>query len=211
MATSVFQPDVVSRLLAGVGLVSMVVALASLVMAHLRPTGLSPLRNPVSQYGISSAAPFYRAQTIAMALAALVLAVALQRCLHGGGVGEILVFLILFAAARALISWYPMDAPGAPSSSHGSIHRLLAFAAFISVSVAARLLNSFLSSNAVPNDWHRLSAALSLALVITLLLMLLARLSDGMRRYFGLIERLFYVSCISWLIMTCWVCAFLHG
>lgn len=211
MATSVFQPDVVSQLTAGAGLVCMVVAVSALVVAHLRPTGLSPLRNAVSHYGISSAAVFYRVQTIAMALAAVVLAISVGSSLHVGGVGEVVVFLLLFAIARALISWYPMDVPGAPSTSHGSMHRLLAFAAFISIAVAARLLSNLLGSNIVSPGWQHLSAGLSVALTVTLVLMFAARLSESVRRYFGLIERLFYVSCISWLVVTCWACAFLRG
>lgn len=210
MVADVFRPDAVSRALGVVGLVSMFVAVVALVVAHLRPTGLSPLRDAVSRYGISSAAVWYRTQTIAMALAAVVLSIAMERSLHLGGVSELVVLLVVFASARALISWYPMDAPGTPVSSHGSVHRLLAVVAFVSVTAASKLLNSMLSPTRVSAPWRHLSAGLSWTLIISLVLMLGARVSVGVRRRFGLFERLFYVSCIAWIVASCGAVALLR-
>ena len=198
-------------MLAVVGLTFMLAAFVALVLAHVRPTGLSPLRNPVSQYGISSAASFYRAQTVAMALAAIALPLSLRSCLSGREVPEVVVSLALFAVARALISWFPMDAPGAPRSHRGSAHGILAIVAFLSISFAASRLNTLLSSQAAGTWWYHVSSVVSTALKVALVLMIVARLAQAVRPYFGLIERLFYAACITWIVTTCWACAFLHG
>lgn len=83
------------------------VGLAALVLLHVLPTGLSPLRNVVSQYGISEYRAGYRVQTLAYAVAAIGIATL------PGSVGVVVALCAIFAAARALISWFPMDAPGA--------------------------------------------------------------------------------------------------
>jgi hypothetical protein len=54
--------------------VATLACLGTLVWVHLRPTGYNPLRDAVSDYGVGSSYPFYRAQTAAMALAAILVA-----------------------------------------------------------------------------------------------------------------------------------------
>ena len=45
------------------------IGVVALVVLHLMPSGLSPLRNPVSQYGITRFKAGYRVQTLAYGLA----------------------------------------------------------------------------------------------------------------------------------------------
>lgn len=56
---------------AGVALVAsgVSVGVVALVVLHLLPSGLSPLRDPVSQYGITRFKAGYRVQTLAYGLA----------------------------------------------------------------------------------------------------------------------------------------------
>ena len=60
-----------------VALAGVAVTLGALVVLHLAPSGLSPLRDPVSAYGISRFSLLYRAQTLGTAVSAAALAVAL--------------------------------------------------------------------------------------------------------------------------------------
>jgi hypothetical protein len=208
MAAVGFQPDAMSRVVAGVALFAMVIALGVLVAAHLRRTGLSPLHNAVSQYGISSAAPLYRTQTLAMAVAAAALIVSGAMSLREGGIVEVATLLGVFAVTRAAISWYPMDVPGSPRSHVGTMHGILAASAFVSVGLAANRLSRILNSHHLVPWWSSTSGLASVVMALTLVVMFASRLSPGVRRYFGLIERLFYLSCSAWLVAFAVACAF---
>ena len=86
--------------------------LLTLIVLHVLPTGLSPLTNPVSQYGITSYRLGYRVQTIAMGIAAIAAATGISKLgIRGGSL--VAVLLAIFGAARLAISWFPMDVPGA--------------------------------------------------------------------------------------------------
>ena len=98
--------------LAGVvSLLLLALAVASLGWLHLQPTGLSPIRDAVSQYGITSFRAGYRVTTIAFGLSGIALAAGIYRAVPGGGRSLVVLLLVVFAAPRCLISWFPMDPP----------------------------------------------------------------------------------------------------
>ena len=90
---------------------------ACLVYLHLAPTGYSPVRDPVSAYGVGQYARWYQAQVTCAAFAAAMLAAALRHPRH------VVVLLAVFAAARLAITQFPMDTQRVP-------HWLLAVVAF---------------------------------------------------------------------------------
>lgn len=186
--------------LAGViALVALGTVIASLGYLHLAPTGLSPVRNAVSQYGITPFRAGYRVATIAFALAALALALGLHRALRGNGhLRLVIALLIVFAIARALISWFPMDAPGTPRTTTGGRHGLLAIAAFGAATIAAFRLGSALSHGMHWRSLAAVSTALGWAMLVCLLAMALGRGVPALRARFGAIERAFYLSAIAW-------------
>jgi hypothetical protein len=177
--------------LAGViALVALGAVIVSLGYLHVAPTGLSPVRNAVSQYGITPFRAGYRVATIAFAVAALGLALGLHR-----------------AITRALISWFPMDAPGTPRTTTGRQHGLLAIAAFIAATIAAFRLGSALSGGA---RWHSLapvSTALGGAMLACLLAIVVARRVPAVHERFGAIERGFYLAAIAWFAVFSLACA----
>ena len=63
MTTSVIEP-----VCGVVALSALATAVGALVWLHLVPTGLSPLRDPVSQYGISIYRAGYRVATISLGI-----------------------------------------------------------------------------------------------------------------------------------------------
>lgn len=190
-----------------VALLALGVLIGALVYLHAAPTGLSPVRNAVSQYGISRYAGGYRIATIAFAVAGAALAVGVERALAVSGRGAVVVLLVVFAVARALISWFPMDAPGAPPTSTGRRHGLLAFLAFTAVALAAFRLASALGSG---TRWHALapaSSVLAWAMTVCLVSMASARSAPWARARFGAVERLFYLCAIAWVGIFATACA----
>jgi Protein of unknown function (DUF998) len=187
-------------------LVALAVTVASLVWLHLQPTGLSPVRDPVSQYGITSFREGYRAATIAFAAAGLALAAGISQALGGRGLA-VVILLVVFAIARVAINWFPMDPPGAKWTRTGWMHFVLAFVAFAAVLAAAEAFGAVLSN---PGTWHELapvSQALGYALTACLALFGLAQSVPPLRARFGAIERGFYLFAVTWCAVFAAACA----
>ena len=95
-----------------------------LVYLHLATTGYSPVRDPVSAYGVGAYARWYQAQTTCAGIAGILLAVALKHPSH------VVALLVVFGLARFAITQFPMDTRRVP-------HYLLAVIAFGTVTSAA--------------------------------------------------------------------------
>ena len=182
----------------------------ALAYLHVAPTGLSPVRNAVSQYGITAYRSWYRVQTVAMGIAAAALAVALSHDLAGPGTTAVVALVAVLAACRLAISWFPMDAPGSPRTSTGAAHGLLAIGAFLSAAIAAIRLAKLLGADASLDALATTSRVLGWAMAASLALLFLARLSPDLRRRFGLIERAFYVAILVWLVVVATACVTGH-
>jgi hypothetical protein len=162
-----------------------------LVAVHLRPAGYDPLRDAVSDYGVGPSLPYYRAQTSAMALAAIFVAAALARAIDPAP-RRVIVLLLVFAAARLAIPFFPTDLDRTRRTGTGVIHALLAAVAFGTVAWAAATLPD-------RAHWTGLAALgwIVVATAIAMALSLRARVP-----YFGLVERLFYAATLAWLALV---------
>lgn len=190
-----------------VALAGLAVVVASLAYLHLAPTGLSPVRNPVSQYGITPYKAGYRVATIAFAAAGAALAIGIDQAIKARGSTTVVALLLVFAAARAVISWFPMDTPGTPRTSTGQVHGVLAIVAFGAATVAAFRLAVVLDRS---ETWHGLgpvSLVLGIAMAASIVGMMLARSNPAVRARFGAVERGFYVSAIAWFAVFSVACA----
>ena len=188
-----------------IALAALATVVASLGYLHLAPTGLSPIRNPVSQYGITPPRAGYRVATLAFAVAGAALAVGIDRAV-GARAAAVVVLLAVFAAARAAISWFPMDAPGAPATGTGHAHRLLATAAFGGATAAAFKLATLLGNGGRWHDLAPASYALGALMAACLAGLLVGRSQPALRARFGQIERGFYVSAITWFAVFSVAC-----
>lgn len=180
------------------GVAGVAVALAALVVLHTRPTGLSPVRDAVSHYGITPYASGYRVLTLAMALSGLGVAFGLLRLLHGHAL-VVVIALLVFAFARAVISWFPMDEPGGLVTPVGVRHVLLAGAAFVALFVAAVRLGSMLSRDGLWRSWHSPLVAAEVVLGLSLVAMIVVRRVPSFRGWFGAVERVYYAGALLWL------------
>jgi len=176
----------------------LVVGLAALVVLHVLPTGLSPARNAVSQYGITRYRNGYRVQTLGYALAGLGAAVGLTKLL--GSVQFVVALCVVFAAARAAISWFPMDAPGGDHTATGRRHGLLAIVAFGAVGIAAEGLARLLRQDRIHPALASASEWLALLMLVGFAAMAVSRQSGG--GFYGLAERGFYLCMTAWLVVV---------
>jgi hypothetical protein len=181
-----------------VTLVAIAVTALSLIVLHVLPTGLKPLRDPVSQYGITR----YRAGYAVAGISA-----------GAAGIGAILVLaplpgsiatvilLAVFAGARILIPAVPMDEPGTGPSRRGRLHNILAFLAFGAVTAAG-----FVAAGLLHDAGHATASMLSTAFAVVMAVgavgLLVTRLSHGLRSLFGAAERLIYLGFIAWFVLV---------
>lgn len=156
--------------------------LATLVFLHLAPTGYSPLRNAVSEYGVGRFAWGYRAQVTFAALAAISLAVELH--------GLLRVLLLVFAGARIAIAFFPTDPITTTEwSTTGRVHVLLAAIAFASICWAA-------CSDEYEPWLGYVATAGALGTFLGL------RRVPQLRPVVGLLERFFYAAIIAWFFVV---------
>ncbi len=180
-----------STALASLAGVATLGCLSALVWVHLRPTGYDPLRDAVSNYGVGSSRAFYRVQTAAMALAAIFISAALAKALDPAPTLAI-VLLLVFAAARLAIPWFPTDLDRTQRTRTGLIHVLLAAVAFGSIAWAAANLSHQVDWPGCRGfGWAVVSTAVATVLAIR------TRFP-----YFGLVERLFYAATLAWLLFV---------
>jgi hypothetical protein len=163
----------------------------TLVWVHLRPTGYSPLRDAVSDYGVGPSLPFYRAQTAAMALAAIFVAGGLAKAIDPAP-KRVIALLLVFAGARLAIPFFPTDLDRTQRTRNGVVHVLLAVVAFAAIAWAAATLPGRV-------HWAGLGVLGDAVLVTAVATGLSIRARFP---YFGLVERAFYVAALVWLLMV---------
>lgn len=196
----------VAPIAGAVGVTGLAVCVASLAYLHLADTGLSPVRNAVSQYGITRVRGGYRAATISLGCAGGAAAVGIDAAVHGQGVALVVGLLVVFGIARLIISWFPMDAPGTPRTATGAAHGLIAIVTFGSAAIAALRFGQLLTRG---GPWHAFastSTACGWAMVTCIAGLTLSRSSPALRRRFGAIERVLYVAIIGWLAVIAILC-----
>jgi hypothetical protein len=181
------------------------VGVGAMVVLHVLPTGLSPMRNAVSQYGITRYRLGYRLQTIALAVAGGAAAVGLAEAAPGRARALIAIILV-FVLARLVISWFPMDEPGGEPTNNGRMHGLVAIVTFVAIALAAGRLGTV--AQQVPG-WATLSTVSSVIawlMVASLLAMMVvrrgARVTHSTPKYFGAIERVFYLAIVAWFVLV---------
>jgi hypothetical protein len=181
------------------------VSIGAIVVLHVLPTGLSPMRNAVSQYGITRYRLGYRIQTIALAVAGAAAAVGLAEAAPGRA-RALIALVIVFALARLVISWFPMDEPGREPTSSGRMHGLIAIVTFLAIAIAAVRLGSV--AKEVPG-WTTLasvSSAIAWLMVASLIAMMVvrrgARVTHSTPKYFGAVERVFYLAIVAWFVLV---------
>jgi hypothetical protein len=153
-----------------------------LVRLHLTRTGLSPVRDAVSNYGTSHEHRLYRALVVLLGLGALLVALRLDSETDATG----LVWLYVFAATRIAIAGFMIDT--APR-----VHVVLASIAFTAIAVAGTTVEW----SAMPEALRGVGVAIAVAAAGTLVTLL-----PPLRRVFGLAERALYATTLAWLLIT---------
>jgi hypothetical protein len=175
-------------------------ALAALVTLHVLPTGLSPIHNAVSHYGITKYRLGYRVLTLCFGVAGAALAIAVGTGFPRGGQRiEVIGWLLAFAASRAVISWFPMDAPGSERTGTGATHGLLAIVTFGAITIAAFRLTGLIQhddahGHPLPGGVLTTVRVAGWFLLASVLATVATRRIPALRSSFGIAERGIYLG-----------------
>ncbi|HTL41723.1 MAG TPA: DUF998 domain-containing protein [Pseudolysinimonas sp.] len=185
------MPDIVSPVV----LLAVAVLFAALVVLHVARTGLNPVTDEVSRYGITRFRAGYTTAAVAAAVAGGGCALLLAQGGRGGTIAVVLLWI--FAAARVLIVFFPMDGPDAAPTGRGRTHNLLAVVAFATVTAAA-----FFAAGSLGGAGEHGIATVSTVCGIVMAVgsggIVLSRPVVVLRRSFGALERLIYLGFIVW-------------
>lgn len=175
------------------------VQLGALIALHVLPTGYDPIRDAVSDYGVGPHRGWFWTQVLAGGLACLFLAIALAQ-LHPFTPVQAVVALIVTAAARLCVPFFATDQGGNRfATAHGTTHMILAVIAFGGLVWASGALWGTLSHYPA---WHSAEGLLTVVPWVMLgcvIAVVLAIRGPRLKPFFGLFERLFYVSSFVWL------------
>jgi hypothetical protein len=185
-----------------VAAVATAVQAVALIVLHFLPTGYSPVRDAVSDYGIGPYRRWFWLQVVAGGVGCLTLGIALA-LLHPFTPTAAVVALILTAAARFLLPFFATDQHGSRfQTRHGLIHMVLAVIAFGGLVWAATDLWSTLRQYP---SWHGLQGALTIIgwiMLGSVIAVVLAIRGPRLKPFFGFFERLFYLSSITWVLIV---------
>ena len=173
-----------------------------MITLHVLPTGYNPRSDAVSDYGIGRYRAWFWAQALAGAVAGLALAIALADTTPSIPT-LVVVMLLVSVVARFVIPLFPTDQNGSRFQTvPGTIHMVLAIVIFASLIIAASKFGSAVQDEAA---WHGVKgwlAALPWVMTGAAVGLLVALRAPGLKRRYGLIERLFYVSSIAWFLIV---------
>jgi hypothetical protein len=184
--------------LAVVAAVFAAVQVMALIVLHVLPTGYDPIRDAVSDYGVGRFRYWFWTQAVAGGLACLFLAIALAQ-LHPFTPTQVVVALIVTTVARLAIPFFATDQGGNRfQTAHGIVHMILAVLAFGGLVWAATGLWSTLQHYPA---WHGVEGVLTIVPWVMLgcvIAVVLAIRGPNLKPFFGLFERLFYLSSFVW-------------
>jgi hypothetical protein len=174
-------------------LVALVLVLAAalvLVRLHTLPTGISPTRDAVSDYGATTFHIYYRAMVVLLGAGAGFLAIALHNNGDVSSAGR--VWLWVFALSRIAIAGFMTVRPGRRVTLEARIHLVLAAVAFTSIAFAAPNISGDLE----------LAQPLATLVIVCAVATLLARIVPRLAGVFGVVERALYAAFLSWLVVV---------
>lgn len=174
------------------------VQLGALIVLHVLPTGYNPIRDAVSDYGVGPYRGWFWVQVVAGGLACLFLAIALAQ-LHPFTPTQVVVALIVTAAARLLVPFFATDQGGSRfQTAHGIIHMILAVIAFGGLVWAATGLWTTLRHYPAWQGAESLLTIVPWVMLGCVIAVVLAIRGPRLKPFFGLFERLFYLSSFVW-------------
>ena len=175
------------------GAIALSICLFALVMLHILPTGLPPLKSFVSTYALTQYGKLYGIQAFSSGITAVILTyiIVTQNILHSSWG---LIGLASYALSRLIIPFFVTDSQG-NSTIHGKIHIVLAFISFYGIAVGI----THIHFSDVPHDENMLISLFSTVTVVSALGLIFFNRLRPLKKFQGLIERGIYLGALGWM------------
>lgn len=169
---------------------------------HVVPSGYSPIRHAVSDYAVGPTRRLSTAMTWTTVITWLSLAAAISASLPTWSYRNTATMLLLvLAAIFAILPFVPTDVEGEKRTTRGIMHYVLAIAWF----AIAYSLTGDMSRYAAAH-WGgtagSVATALHWAALISLIALIAALVVPGLRKFFGLAERIFIAAISVFYLLT---------
>jgi hypothetical protein len=201
-ATNAHRVGLITGLLAATSLAATLTYLAILTVLHVLPTGYSPVRHAVSDYGVGRYRSLFTVALYVSSVAALTLAFAL---LWGVGSPPLatrdLVYLLLIPLARIGMTLFPTSLEGQRISRTGLLHYAFAVAAFTLTYLAISGMTPALR-DLDPSQWAQNPLGWAEWIVGPALALVVVTMLRPLRRIFGLSERIFGLTTNVWFALA---------
>jgi hypothetical protein len=201
-ATHGHRVALLTGLLAAASFAATLAYLAMMLILHVLPTGYSPIRHAVSDYGVGRYEPLFTVALYVSSVGVLTLAFALLR-----GVGSPplatrdLVCLLLIPLARIGMTLFPTSLEGQRISRAGLLHYACAVAAFTLTYLAISGMTPALRA-LDPGEWARVPLGWAEWIVGPALALVVVTMLGPLRRLFGLFERIFLLTTNVWFALA---------
>jgi Protein of unknown function (DUF998) len=176
--------------------------LVILAILHALPTGYSPVRHAVSDYGVGRYQSLFTAALYVSSIGVLALAFAL---VSGVGTPPLpsrdLTYLLLIPLARIGMTLFPTSLEGQRISRTGLLHYVFAIAAFTLTYLAISGMTPALQG-LEPNGWAHAPLGGTAWIVGPALALVVITMLRPLRRFFGLFERVFLLSTNVWFALA---------
>jgi hypothetical protein len=174
-------------------------AIAVIGLHFLRPD-YNPLQRFISEYAVGSYGIVMRLAFFCLSAGSLALAISLYRSISGSARSYTALILLLGWSICVFIAGiFPTDLAGSAETSSGSIHDKASLIGFVSIVLASFFLLRFRRDEKWKKH-YRSSLLLSLIMMITFLTFMASIIMEF--RFIGLIQRLFIMAVLLWLVIT---------
>jgi Protein of unknown function (DUF998) len=182
--------DLLRLIFSSVTIISALVFLGLIILIHFLPNKYNPIKNTVSDYSITPSSKrrgLYIAIPSAGALSSFSLAIVTATTFKT--VSIIVLLLIISSIFRFFLIFFPTDITGQQSTKKGKLHLLFAMIAFASIAFAAGNFHITVADEIISQ------------MVIFTAVLLLFGFLPPLKKIFGLLERIFLLSSIVWLVV----------
>ncbi|HOB65884.1 DUF998 domain-containing protein [Ottowia sp.] len=188
-----------SSLFAVLASAAWLIALALLIALHLRPPTRNVVRDPVSDYGVGASRPLFQMYGWAGNVGVLALSAAAYTRQAPALPGWLPAGLLALLVCRLGLLVFPTDLEGAPRTSAGRLHMVLAIAQF---AIAYTVIDNAtpLLAAAFSAPWPALLGTLRWVAAASLAALVACLVLRPLRAFFGLAERVFLVAVALWFL-----------
>jgi hypothetical protein len=162
-----------------------------MIRLHFLPNKFNPVKNTVSDYAVAPPGKRRSFAMIAMPLSGAASSLSLAAALAAGtGTASILAVLalVISSVCRTFLVFFPTDITGQPTTKIGRDYLVFAVATFAGVAFAADNFHLTVADGIIGQ------------VVVWAALLLLVGFLPPFKKIFGLLERIFLLSSIIWLV-----------